>query len=131
MGFSQESIARYEQQQRRSRWITTPGSHIVKISSWQYSPPGKRRYVVFDLCNDEGREQRVEFSLSVPVLRTGELLRFVVAALHWDEHAGNPLAVARASTFNELVGRRVAVAVVKTAAGLHRVVDWGSVRSDG
>ena len=126
MGFSRQLA---EREKRRSRWICTPGSHNVKIVGWKYHPTGKRRFVHFEVQDDQGREQTVRFSLSSADLRAGRLLKFVVAVLEWDEFAGNPLGVASATTFNELVGRRVGIVIVQNHQGLHVVENWGPVRS--
>ena len=126
MGFSPEITERIE---KRLQWITTPGWHTVEIVGWKYGPQARRRYVVFQLQDDRGRKQSVCFSLSIPVLRAGELLRFVVTAMQWDkyDHMGSELNIAKAMTFRKLVGRRVRVFVQETRRGLHDVLDWEPV----
>ena len=126
MGFSPEITERIE---KRSQWITTPGWHTVEIGSWRYGPQAQRRYVVFQLQDGQGRKQSVCFSLSTPVLREGELLRFVLAATRWDkyDYMGSELSIAKAMTFRKLVGRSVRVFVHEARRGLHDVLDWEPV----
>lgn len=129
MGFSQEITKRVE---RRSQWITTPGWHIVEIVGWKYGPSGQRRYAVFQLRDGQDRKQSVSFSLSIPVLRDGELLRFVVAAMRWDkyDHMGSELSIAKAMTFRQLVGRHVKMFVHEARRGLHDVLDWEPIEGE-
>lgn len=133
MGFSPEVIARRREQQardaRRSRWICEPGWHVVEVVDYHRSPAGRGGTAVFDLRDNKDRMQEVRFSLSVPVLRGGELLRFVRAAMNWDEHEGNPIGVANVKTLRALVGRRLAVYVVRNDKGLHDVIGWEAIET--
>ena len=117
MGFSPEVIAQRQAQQeradRRSQWICEPGWHVVEIEDYRHTSGSS---VEFFLRDDLGRKQTVPFSLSVPVLRTGELLRFVQAALHWPEWEGNPLNVATKENFRAVLDKRVDVLVFRDEA---------------
>jgi len=133
MGFSPEVIARRQEQQerdeRRSRWICTPGWHIVEIVGYHRSAVGRGGTAVFDLRDDQGREQTVRFSLSIPVLRGGELLRFWAAAMNRRlvELQGCELSIASARSLRALVGRRLAVFVAQNSKGLHDVIGWKAI----
>ena len=130
MGFSAETIANVEaareRQARRDKWICTPGLHEVTIVGWSYAGAYVGRDVVFELHDDEGRQQFVRFSLTTRSLRDGELLRFVVAAMNWRpvEHEGRVFSIAHRTYYDRLIGRRVAVVVFRDKRGLHSVVDW-------
>ncbi len=130
MGFSAEAIANLEagreRQERRDKWICEPGLHVVSIVRWNYAGAYVGRDVVFEVHDGQGRKQFVRFNLPVRSLRNGELLRFVVAAMSWREveHQGCELSVNHRTTYDLLIGRRIAVVVMRGPNGMHSVVDW-------
>ena len=71
--------------------------------------------------------------MSIPVLKSGELLRFVVSAMQWDKYSclGSELSIAKAMTFRRPIDRHIAVLVHKAKRGLHEVLDWEAVESLG
>jgi len=133
MGFCAETIANVEaargRQDRRDRWICTPGLHVVTIARWSYAGARIGRDVVFELRDGAGRQQFVRFNLTVRELRDGELLRFVAAAMNWrpELHEGDMFSIAHRRYYEQLIGRRIAVVVFRDNRGLHSVVDWEAV----
>ncbi len=134
MGFRPEVDERYESsgQTLEVRWLRELGWHEVEIAGWYYDPPGTRRAVVFELGNDRGRRQRVRFQLGVRVLRGGELLRFIVAALGWNPLAsqGLELAVAAARYYKRAVGHRIRVHLVRNRRGYYDVINWAAASAE-
>ncbi len=114
---------------RRDRWIRTPGYNVVAIVDWNYAKATVGRDVVFELRDDDGRQQFLQFNLAVSSLRNGDLLRFVVAARNRDgaQYAGQELAIASRDQFDSLIGRRIDVLIRKEKSGLYKVVNWKSV----
>ena len=68
----------------------------------------------------------MRFNLTIRALKDGELLRFVVAAMNWRpvEHQGKEFSIAHRTTYERLIGRRIAVVIFRDNRGLHSVVDW-------
>jgi hypothetical protein len=130
MGFCAETIANVEaardRQARRDMWICNRGLHVVTIVAWRYEPARVGRNVVFEVHDDAGRRQFLRFNLTTRALRDGELLRFVVAAMNWrpELHAGDMFSIAHRKYYEQLIGRRIAVVVMRNKRGLHDVVDW-------
>jgi hypothetical protein len=131
MGFCPSSLQNHDA--AREKWICKPGSHIVEIVGYQRTSKGRGGEVTFELRDDQGRKQTAWFSLSVPVLRSGRLLSFVIAANNWRavEHQGAELSVANVTTWRRLVGQRIEILVKQDDGGYHRVVDWRSVEPVG
>ena len=133
MGFCRETIDRWEaKQERESQYICTEGWHVVQIDGWRYDPPGTRRSVIFDLRDALGRGTTARFSLSIPVLRGGVLLRFVAAAMKWRlvEHQGRGLQMGNSKNLKELIGRDIAVFMQRNNRGYYDVVDWSSTQPE-
>ncbi len=134
MGFSPEVAERYESggQAQEVRWLREPGWHEVEIAGWHYEPRGTRRAVVFELRDARCGRQRVRFQLGVRILRGGELLRFIVAALGWNPLAsqGLALAVAAARYYKRTIGHRIRVYLVRNRRGYHDVIDWAPASTE-
>ena len=136
MGFGAGIIAQVEadreRQARRDQWICSEGIHNVTITSWRYEKARVSRDVVFEVQDDAGRKQIVRFNLAVRSLRDGELLRFVVAAMNWRmvEHQGQTFSIAKRDRYRKLIGRRIAVQVLRVRKHFHEVVDWNPVSNE-
>ncbi|UCG33820.1 MAG: hypothetical protein JSU68_04125 [Phycisphaerales bacterium] len=114
------------------RRISTPGRHEVTITGWDFRDRAGARDVVFDVCNDDGARQSVEFGLSQLELSTGELSRFLATVLR-REHSRPQWMSSNGflhMLFNHVVGRRVILHVMETSRGAQIVVDWESPPSD-
>lgn len=127
MGFNLEAFR--EQQEReawRAKWIREPGWHVVEIVAYRFDPPGSRKAVIFTVRDDQGREQTVRFRLRVMDLRNGYLSRFVACAMEWkrERSIGMELLVANATTFRNLIGRRIAVWVCRGLGDSYKIADW-------
>ena len=69
-----------ENSSARSKWICTPGQHIVRIVGYKQDSKKSGKPVIFELQDDHGRKQTIRFLQSTTALKAGQLLRFVVAA---------------------------------------------------
>lgn len=126
MAFGSRMMEDAKARERQSQWICEPGAHRVKITKWEYQPPGTRKSVRFTVQDSSGRKLYVSFRLTVGELRCGRLLGFVIAARRWNPLAyqGLELSINSRSTYRDLLGRQVRVYVDRNNNGLHEVINW-------
>ncbi len=126
MGFGSRMIEDAKAKERRSQWICEPGYHRVTITHWEYQPPRTRKSVRFTVQDSSERKLYISFRLTVRELRCGQLLDFVVKAMHWNplELQGQVLAINSRSTYQDLLGKQIGISVSRNRQGLHEVINW-------
>ena len=126
MAISVEPIKIMSQQ---TRCIPSPGRHVLTVTDWYFQDHTNGRDVVFEMCSDDGEQQRVRFGLGKPELSTGVLHRFLVVVLQRRQVRPNGMQLRTFlhMAFNQMVGRRVVLAVETTSRGAPIVVDWEAV----
>lgn len=115
MVISPESIKQGDKSAEQTRRMSAPSRHRVKIVGWDFRDHGEGQDVVFEVHDEAGTRRFVRFGLSDLELSSGQLLQFIAAGLQRQPVETDILEprVYYHMLFNQLVGRRVVLAVVE------------------